>query len=71
MPPSDPPSTPEARIEYGVGKINYQIDGHKKKRDQNQITHHDGPIERGDRVTLRVGRSDEETYAWDVSPVNR
>jgi len=24
---------------------------------------------RRDRVTLRVGRSDEETYAWDVSPV--
>ena len=26
---------------------------------------------RRDRVTLRVGRSDEETYAWDVSPVSR
>ncbi|MBL8701166.1 MAG: ABC transporter substrate-binding protein [Alphaproteobacteria bacterium] len=26
---------------------------------------------RKDRVTLRVGRSDEETYAWDVSPVAR
>ncbi|HEV7263723.1 MAG TPA: ABC transporter substrate-binding protein [Falsiroseomonas sp.] len=26
---------------------------------------------RGDRVTLRVGRSDEETYAWDVTPVSR
>lgn len=26
---------------------------------------------RRDRVTLRVGRSDEETYAWDVSPVAR
>jgi peptide/nickel transport system substrate-binding protein len=24
---------------------------------------------RRDRVTLRVGRSDEETYAWDVTPV--
>jgi peptide/nickel transport system substrate-binding protein len=24
---------------------------------------------RRDRVTLRVGRADEETYAWDVSPV--
>jgi len=26
---------------------------------------------RRDRVTLRVGRSDEETYAWDISPVSR
>jgi peptide/nickel transport system substrate-binding protein len=26
---------------------------------------------RRDRVTLRVGRSDEETYAWDVAPVSR
>ncbi len=26
---------------------------------------------RRDRVTLRVGRSDEETYAWDVIPVAR
>jgi len=26
---------------------------------------------RRDRVTLRVGRSDEETYAWDVTPVAR
>jgi peptide/nickel transport system substrate-binding protein len=25
---------------------------------------------RRDRVTLRVGRSDEETYAWDVTPVS-
>jgi peptide/nickel transport system substrate-binding protein len=26
---------------------------------------------RRDRVTLRVGRSDEETYAWDLTPVQR
>jgi peptide/nickel transport system substrate-binding protein len=26
---------------------------------------------RRDRATLRVGRSDEETYAWDVTPVSR
>jgi peptide/nickel transport system substrate-binding protein len=26
---------------------------------------------RRDRATLRVGRSDEETYAWDVSPATR
>lgn len=26
---------------------------------------------RKDRVALRVGRSDEETYAWDLSPVAR
>ena len=26
---------------------------------------------RRDRATLRVGRSDEETYAWDVAPVAR
>jgi peptide/nickel transport system substrate-binding protein len=26
---------------------------------------------RRDRATLRVGRSDEETYAWDVAPVTR
>ncbi|MBM3524888.1 MAG: ABC transporter substrate-binding protein, partial [Alphaproteobacteria bacterium] len=26
---------------------------------------------RRDRATLRVGRSDEETYAWDVTPVAR
>jgi peptide/nickel transport system substrate-binding protein len=26
---------------------------------------------RRDRATLRVGRSDEETYAWDVAPVVR
>ena len=26
---------------------------------------------RRDRATLRVGRSDEETYAWDVVPVAR
>ncbi|NMJ43548.1 ABC transporter substrate-binding protein [Roseomonas sp. JC162] len=26
---------------------------------------------RRDRATLRVGRSDEETYAWDVAPASR